>query len=84
MRIQIKGSDRDMNLRLPTTLIFSRVTVWLANHVGRRYAGDAMKDIPPEALDALFAEIRRIKKEHNSWELVHVESSDGEQVSVIL
>ena len=84
MRIQIRGGGHDMNLRFPTWLCFSKATVWLANHVGRRYAGDAMKDITPEALEALSAEFRRIKKKHGSWELVDVESSSGERVKVIL
>ena len=84
MRIQIKGGGHDLNLHLPTALCFGKATVWLANHVAREYAQDAMKQIPPEALDALFAEFRRIKKKHGSWELVDVESSSGEKVKVIL
>ena len=43
-----------------------------------------MKDISPEALTALFAEFRRIKKKHGSWELVDIESADGGLVKVIL
>lgn len=73
-----------MNLLLPTGLIFGKGTAWLANHVGRKYAEDSMKNIPPEALEALFAEFRRIKKKHGSWELVDIESSSGEVVKVIL
>jgi len=84
MKIMIKGGGHDMNLYFPNRLCFSKATVWLANRVGRKYAEDAMKNIPPEALDALFAELRRIKKQHGSWELVDVESSSGEMVKIIL
>lgn len=84
MRVQVKGNGHDINIVLPTNLVFSRATVWLANHFGRKYAEDAMKDIPPEALDALFAELRRIKRKYGSWDLVEVESSDGEKVLVRL
>ena len=84
MRIKIKDEDTDINLLLPTNLIFSKGTVWLANHFGRKYAGDALKDIPPEALDRLFAEFRRIKRKHKHWVLVEVESSDGDAVSIEL
>lgn len=84
MRIKIKDEDTNINLLLPTNLIFSKGTVWLANHFGRKYAGDAMKDIPPEALDRLFAEFRRIKRKHKHWVLVEVESSDGDAVSIEL
>lgn len=84
MKIQVKADDHNINILLPTGLVFSKGTVWLANHVGRKYAEDAMKNISPQALDALFAEFRRIKKKHGSWELVNVESSDGEIVIVTL
>ena len=47
-------------------------------------AGDAMKDIPPEELDKLFAEFRRIKRQYGSWELVHVISSGGDEVHITL
>lgn len=84
MKIQVKGGGHNIKLLFPTGLVFGKGTVWLANHFGRRYAEDVMKDIPPEALDVLFAEFRRIKKTHGSWELVDVESSSGERVKVIL
>jgi len=84
MRIRIKGHGQNRNIILPTGLIFSKGTVWLANHVARKYAADAMKDISPEALDALFAEFRSIKRKHGSWNLVEVESADGETVLITL
>ena len=84
MRIQVKEEGRNINITIPTCLIFNKGTAWIARHFGMHYAGDAMKDIPPEAIDALFAEIRRIKRKHGSWELVNVESSDGERVKVTL
>ena len=84
MRIKVKDEDTDINLLLPTNLIFSKGTVWLVNHFGRKYAGDAMKDIPPESLDRLFAEFRRIKRKHKHWVLVEVASSDGDEVSIVL
>lgn len=84
MKIHIKGDGYNIKLLLPTNLIFSRGTVWLANHVGRKYAGPAMDQIPPKAMAALFAELRRIKRKHGSWNLVEVDSSSGEQVLIQL
>lgn len=84
MKIQVKGNGYDINLLLPTALIFGKGTVWLANHFGRKYAGDAMKDIPPEALEALFAEFRSIKRKYGSWDLVEVESATGDRVLIRL
>lgn len=84
MKIEIKGGGHTMTLLFPTLLIFSRGTAWLANTVGRKYAAEEMKNIPPEALNALFAELRRIKKRHGRWELVDVESASGEKVKITL
>ena len=84
MRIQVNGCGHHISILLPTNLIFSKGTVWLANRYGRKYAADAMKDISPEALDKLFAEFRRIKHQHKHWVLVEVKSSHGEEVSITL
>ena len=84
MKIVIQNDGRNITLRLPSALIFSKGSVWLANTLGRKYAPEAMSDIPPEALAALCAEFRRMKKRYGSWELVDVSAADGARVSVIL
>jgi len=84
MKILVHDEEHDLRIVIPTALIFSRATAWLVNHFGRKYAEDAMSRISPEALKLLFVEFRRIKKKHGSWELVDVESSDGEKVKIIL
>lgn len=84
MKIQVENRERSFTVPLPTTLVFSRGTAWLANHFGRKYAEDMFKDIPPQAMKAMMAEFRRIKKKYGTWELVDVESADGQRVKVIL
>ena len=84
MRIRIKSDERNLNIVLPTKLIFGRWIVYLANTVGRKYAGEQMAAISPEALDALFKEFPRIKDHYGKWELVDIQSSDGESVKIIL
>ena len=84
MKIHIKSKEQNLRIRIPTGLVFSPLVARFGWRYGRQYAGDAMKDLSPEALSALFAEFRRIKKKHGSWELVNIESSDGCLVKVIL
>lgn len=84
MRIQIKSDEKNLNIVLPTKLMFGRWVVYLANTVGRRYAGEHMNAVSPEALESLFAEFRRIKDTYGKWELVNIESSTGETVKIIL
>ena len=84
MRIRIKSAGHNFEFLLPTNLIFSPATAWLANTVGRRYAPESLADIPPEALNALMREFRRIKQKHGKWELADVESADGQRVQIVL
>ena len=84
MRIQIKSDEKNLNIVLPTKLMFGRWVVYLANTIGRRYAGEHMNTISPAVLGALFAEFRRIKDRHGKWELVDMESSTGEKIKIVL
>lgn len=84
MKISIQAEGHNINLRLPTRMIFSKTVARIVNFSGRKYAGEGMDSITPEQMDALFAEFRRIKKMHGSWELVDVESADGEKVNITL
>lgn len=84
MKISVYDDETNLNLWLPTNLIFGKLTVRLVNGLGRKYAGEALEKIPPEALEKLFAELRHIKKKYGSWDLVEVESADGRSVRVTL
>ena len=84
MKIHIKSEGRDLQLWLPTSLIFSKTVARLGGKYGKLYAGDAMKNIPPEAIDILFAEFRRMKGKHKNWELVKIERADGSVVDISL
>ena len=84
MKIKIQTSDTNLNLVLPTNLLVGKTVVKIAGMVGRKYAGDALKDIPPEALELLCAELRRVKKKHGSWELVDIRTAGGSIVHITL
>ena len=84
MKIHICSEGRDMKIVLPTNLVFSSFVANLGNTLGRKYAGDAMKDISSDELGRLFRELRRIKRKYGAWELVEVNSADGERVQIIL
>lgn len=84
MKIRIKDDKMNLCLRFPTRLIFSKTIARIANSAGQKYASGAMQSIPPEALEAIFAELRRTKDKYGRWELVDIESSKGEMVQIIL
>lgn len=84
MKIRIREENHSFTLLLPTWLVFSQFSLWLINGVARRHAPNDMANIPPEALEAIWAEMCRIKKKYGGWDLVEVESSDGEYVKITL
>ena len=73
-----------MRFWLPTGMIFSKTSAKLANTVGRKYAPEALEGISPEALETLCTEIGKLKKRYGTWELVKVESANGEIVEIVL
>ena len=84
MKIIVKSREHTFRLGIPTALIFSRGSAFLAEKLGRKYAPESMVNIPPEAIPKLCAELRRIKKKYGAYELLELESADGDYVNVWL
>ena len=84
MKIQIQGDGHKIKILLPTKWIFSNTGSSIAAFVVQKYASDEMAGVTPEAIKALCAEIRRIKRKYGRWDMVEVSSSDGEKVIVTL
>ncbi len=84
MKISVQGDGHNINLLLPTRMIFSKTVLRLLKVSARFMPEEALEQIPIEKLEPLFAEFRRIKKKYGSWELVDVQSADGEKVKIVL
>ena len=80
MKIQLCGDGHKMSLVLPTRMILSKTVLHLVS--GSKYAPEVLANIPAETVESVFAELRRIKRVHGSWELVDIESSDGDSVKI--
>lgn len=83
MKICVRSEDRSFAIVLPTRMIFSKDLLKFGLRIGKKYSSE-VPDIPPEAINALCEEIKRIKKTHKSWELVDAQSADGEHVQIYL
>ena len=92
MKIQITGSGHDLNLTLPTKLIFSKFLIrTVLKHVEigpisakQENVSAKLEKLSPEMVDCLLDELHRIRKKYGSWELVEVHSADGEYVKITL
>ena len=83
MTIKVHSDDTNISLWLPTRLLFSKTILCLGLRIGQRYV-EQIPNIPPEAVGALCKEIRRIKRTRGSWELLNVETSDGDLIQITL
>ena len=96
MRIIVKGNGNNINIPIPTGLIFSKASVWTWLKLARVSAGKYMSEhvnqkadmfldrLSDEAVYAICGELMRIKRKHGSWDLVEVESADGDHVLIRL
>jgi hypothetical protein len=83
MTIRLQGDTADVNLVLPTRLLFSRRFWKLGLWIGRKYSL-CVPDLPPAVVDGLCREIRRTKRKYGSWELVRISNADGYTVQIDL
>lgn len=84
MKIIVKSEERTICVPLPTALLYNKTLLRFGIRIARKYAKEYMPDIPPEAVGALCAEIKRIKEIYGSWELVSVDEADGDRVMIVL
>ena len=84
MRIKVKGEGRNVDICLPTALIFNGITAEVAAHSMGKYAPARDNNLSAKQMRALFSEFRRIKNKYGTWTLVDVQTSDGETVKIIL
>ncbi len=79
MRIVVKGSDANINLVIPTSLLCSGIAV-------RLIVGHCMEKKDKQSYEqvkAMAKELNRFRKKHRGWVLVEVES-EGEKVLIKL
>ncbi len=83
MKIVIQeASGNTITVPVPNFLVTSPAFYRFGLSMGKRYAGDAMPQIPTETLIAVANALKQAKKQNGSWELVHVESASGEIVTI--
>ncbi|MDD6201280.1 MAG: hypothetical protein PUB93_08475 [Firmicutes bacterium] len=83
MKVSIRSRERSLHIAVPTRMLFSKSFLKFGLKMGKKYS-DQVPDIPPEAVDTLCDEIRRIKRKRGSWLLADIQSADGENIRVIL
>ncbi len=84
MRIEVRADDHIIRVPLPTGLVFSSAAAYAGKLVIKKYAPQIWKQMPPDGLKVMFAELRRIKKKYGKWELAEVDAAGGEHIHIVL
>lgn len=99
MKVHVKADGHNINIPIPTALIFSKPSVWLYLKLAKKFSSQAseftpgnieitvdrvLDRIPEEAVYALCAELMRVKRKHGTWTLVEVKAATGEEVTITL
>ena len=82
MKITVKSEDYNFTIPLPNFLISEHIIAWALKQ-GKKYDPD-MKEIPIHQIKALVKELKNSVKTFGHYELVHVESHDGDIVIIKL
>lgn len=80
MKIQIRNGDREQVITLPTRMVLNRFVLQLALKNRKM----DLNGFSADAASAVLAELERVKARYGSWELVEVDSADGERVTITL
>ena len=83
MRIHVQSDGYEFTIPLSDFLIFNPLGPWMVAAVIKKYAPQA-PCISPKTMRRILAETKRIKKTYGSWELVRLESADGDKVTIII
>ncbi|MFA7673152.1 MAG: hypothetical protein WCY62_04785 [Clostridia bacterium] len=87
MRIQIHSDSKNINLVLPSWMVFSDLTAAIAAKVIRKHDKDEKDDgyLPSRRdLCRIMRELRKYKRKYGHLDLVDVQSADGDIVKIVL
>ena len=84
MKIQIELPEKNQILSIPDFMLSPKLIAFVAKIAGGAKADKALEEIPAEALERIFAQLRNIKKVHGSWEVVEIHSAQGKRIKIIL
>lgn len=80
MYIRIKSGDTNLNLHLPTGLVLNRMTAGLVSNLLKQ--NDVV--LSKKQIVGFAQELKACKKRFGSWNLVQIQSAEGDQVEIRL
>ena len=82
MKIIVRTKKKKLRLWLPGGLLYGRFSIRIVTAAIRKHAPNC--GIPPELLGQLLASLRDFARTHPGWQLVDLQSHDGDIVRITL
>lgn len=82
MKIIVRTKEKELRLWLPGGLLYGRISARIVTAAIRKHAPNC--GIPPEMLGLLLAALRDFAHTHPGWQLVDLQSHDGDIVRITL
>lgn len=82
MKIIVKADGHNIRLRFPTALLCNRFVLHIVMNIGQKYAPDVFETLQKAQPERFIKIIRQIHKKYGLYQLVEVESADGEHVEI--
>ncbi len=84
MKIQIHASGGpDLTIPFPNAMLFSPTLLSWGLKISKQN-GNAIPDLPPETVKQVCKAIKDFTRRVGTWELVHVESAEGDTVIITI
>ena len=82
MKITVRPhSGKNLTLALPNAMLFSPTVLQLVLRFASRRERK-IPEIPPAVIDRLCAAMKTVTRKYGPWELVRVDSADGDTVVI--
>lgn len=82
MKIIVRTKEKKFRLWLPGSLLYGRISARIAIAVITKHAPDC--GIPPKEMSLLLAALRDFARTHPGWQLVDLQSHDGDIIKITL
>ena len=84
MRIYIKSPERTLRLRIPTRLALNNLTAQIISKQVKKHVEEPGSKYSSIDFRRLFRTIHQIRRKNHGWNLVEIESADGEIIKIKL
>ena len=84
MKITVHNSNKDVNIALPNSMLFSPTLLNLLIQFGISWSEHKQIQFPPEAARQICGILKEYSKQHGPLELVRVDSANGDTVIITI